>query len=138
MSGLLAPIGLAQLPSLAARVAARRTVFSRYAETLGDLAGLSFMPEPGWAHATRWLSALQVEPGRFGADREMIRLALAADGIESRPLWKPLHLQTAFRRAPRAGGKVAAGLFERGLCLPSAVAPDEQRRVISAIRALHR
>jgi dTDP-4-amino-4,6-dideoxygalactose transaminase len=135
---VLAAIGLAQLPALAERVARRRDVFRRYAEGLGDLPGLSFMPEPDWARSSRWLTAMLVEPAGFGADREALRQGLAAEGIESRPVWKPLHLQPAFRRSPRAGGQVAAGLFERGLCLPSAVGADEQRRVITAIRALHR
>lgn len=138
MPGLLAAIGLAQLPALQERVAARREVFRRYAEGLGDLPGLSFMPEPGWARSSRWLTALLVEPGPFGADREMLRQALAAAEIESRPVWKPLHLQPAFRRSPRAGGAIAAGLFERGLCLPSALGAEDQRRVIAAIRAQHR
>jgi dTDP-4-amino-4,6-dideoxygalactose transaminase len=138
MPGVLAAVGLAQLPALAERVAERRAAFNRYAEGLGDLPGLSFMPEPGWSRSSRWLSAMLIEPARFGVDREMVREALAAQRIESRPVWKPLHLQPAFRRSPRAGGGVAAGLFERGLCLPSAVGADEQRRVISAIRALHR
>ncbi|HZH47506.1 MAG TPA: DegT/DnrJ/EryC1/StrS family aminotransferase [Roseococcus sp.] len=138
MPGVLAAIGLAQLPALAERVARRRDVFRRYAEGLGDLPGLSFMPEPAWASSSRWLTAMLVEPAGFGADREALRQGLAAEGIESRPVWKPLHLQPAFRRSPRAGGQVAAGLFERGLCLPSAVSADEQRRVITAIRALHR
>ena len=98
------------------------------------------MPEPGWARSTRWLSAMLIDPRRFGADREAVRLALAEQGIESRPVWKPLHLQPAFRQAPQAGGAVAAGLFERGLCLPSgsAMSVAQQFRVISAIRALHR
>jgi dTDP-4-amino-4,6-dideoxygalactose transaminase len=138
MPGVLAAVGLAQLPALAERVAARRAVFARYAEELGELPGLSFMPEPEWSRSSRWLTAMLVEPGRFGLDREAIRLGLAGLGIESRPVWKPLHLQPAFRRSPRAGGQVAAGLFEHGLCLPSAVSPAEQGRVIGAIRAMIR
>lgn len=140
MSSLLAAVGLAQLPSLAERVAARRAVFARYQEALGHLPGLSFMPEPGWAQASRWLSVMLVEPRAFGAHREQLRRALAEQGIESRPVWKPLHLQPAFRDAPAVGGTVAAGLFERGLCLPSgsAMAPAEQARVIATIRSLHR
>ena len=140
MSSLLAAVGLAQLPSLAERVAARRAVFAGYFEALGHIPGLSFMPEPGWARSSRWLTAMLVDPHAFGADREALRLALAEQGIESRPVWKPLHLQPAFRHAPHAGGAVAAGLFERGLCLPSgsAMGPAEQSRVIATIRALHR
>jgi dTDP-4-amino-4,6-dideoxygalactose transaminase len=118
-------------------VAARRAVFERYREALGGLPGLRFMPEPGWSRSSRWLSVALFDPRRAGADREEVRLALAAAGIESRPVWKPLHLQPAFRRAPQAGGAVAAALFEQGLCLPSGsnLAPPQQARVIAAIRA---
>lgn len=140
MSSVLAAVGLAQLPSLEERVETRRAIFARYAEALGALPGLAFMPEPRWARSTRWLSAMLVDPRRFGADREAIRLALAEQGIESRPVWKPLHLQPAFRSAPTVGGEVAAGLFEQGLCLPSgsAMTAAEQFRAISTISALHR
>jgi dTDP-4-amino-4,6-dideoxygalactose transaminase len=140
MSSLLAAVGQAQLPSLPARVAARRAIFERYREALGHLPGISFMPEPGWARSSRWLSVMLVDPRAFGADREQLRRALAEQGIESRPVWKPLHLQPAFRDAPAVGGAVAAGLFERGLCLPSgsAMGPAEQARVISLLRWLHR
>ncbi|MDB5415618.1 MAG: aminotransferase DegT [Rubritepida sp.] len=140
MSSILAAVGLAQLPALEERVATRRAIFGRYVDALGELPGLSFMPEPGWARSSRWLSAMLIDPRRFGADRETVRLALAAEGIESRPVWKPLHLQPAFRQAPQAGGAIAAGLFERGLCLPSGsgMSVPQQFRVISAIRALYR
>jgi dTDP-4-amino-4,6-dideoxygalactose transaminase len=140
MSSVLAAVGLAQLPSLEERVETRRAIFGRYVDALGLLPGLSFMPEPGWSRSTRWLSAMLVDPRRFGVDREAIRLALAEQGIESRPVWKPLHLQPAFRGAPAVGGQVAAALFEQGLCLPSgsAMTVPQQFRAISAIRALHR
>jgi dTDP-4-amino-4,6-dideoxygalactose transaminase len=140
MPSLLAAVGLAQLPQLAARVEARRAVFERYRAALSDLPGLSFMPEPGWARSTRWLSVALFDPALFGADREAVRTELARRGIESRPVWKPLHLQPAFRRAPRAGGAVAARLFAEGLCLPSggAMTAAEQGRVIAAVRACHR
>lgn len=140
LSSVLAAVGLAQLPDLEARVEGRRARFARYREALADLPGLTFMPEPGWARSTRWLSVFQVTPRRFGVDREVIRLALAAEGIESRPVWKPMHLQPAFRDAPRTGGAVAAGLFEDGLCLPSGhgMSQAEEGRVIGVIRDLAR
>jgi dTDP-4-amino-4,6-dideoxygalactose transaminase len=140
LSSVLAAVGLAQLPDLAARVEGRRARFARYQEGLCDLPGLSFMPEPGWARATRWLTVIQVNPRRFGVDRETIRRALAAEGIESRPVWKPLHLQPAFRDAPRSGGAVAAALFEHGLCLPSGhgMSRAEEARVIAILRELAR
>jgi dTDP-4-amino-4,6-dideoxygalactose transaminase len=136
LSSVLAAVGMAQLPTLQARVSARRAVFDLYRAGLGDLPGLSMMPEPGWGRSSHWLSVVTIDPARAGTDREMVRQALLAAGIESRPVWKPLHLQPAFRRAPRVGGAVAARCFERGLCLPSgsALAPAAQMRVIDTIR----
>ncbi|MGG5812542.1 DegT/DnrJ/EryC1/StrS family aminotransferase [Falsiroseomonas sp. CW058] len=140
MSSVLAAVGLAQLPALPARVARRREVFATYAAALGALPGISFIAEPGWGRANRWLTVAQVAPAAFGADREAVRRALEAAGIESRPAWKPLHLQPAFRDAPQAGGAVAAALFERGLCLPSGsgMSPAEQARVIDILRGCGR
>jgi dTDP-4-amino-4,6-dideoxygalactose transaminase len=137
MSSVLAAVGLAQLPALPDRVAARRALFDGYRHGLAGLPGLEFMPEPGWGRSSRWLTALLIDPGAFGADRETVRRTLAEAGIESRPVWKPLHLQPVFRGAPRLGGKVAAKLFEQGLCLPSgsALTAAEQARVVDVIRA---
>ena len=136
MSSLLAGVGLAQVAALGQRVAARRAIFARYAAGLADLPGIAPMPEPVWARATRWLSAFTVDPARFGADREAVRLALAGIGAESRPVWKPLPDQPVFRDAPRAGGEVARALFAQGLCLPSGtgMTAAEQDRVLAAIR----
>jgi dTDP-4-amino-4,6-dideoxygalactose transaminase len=136
MSSLLAAVGAAQLAALPQRVARRRAVFARYAEALADLPGLGFMPEAPWGRATRWLSAVLVDVARFGAGPEALRLALAAAGAESRPVWKPLPAQPVFRDAPRAGGAVAESLFAAGLCLPSGsgMTEAEQDRVIAAIR----
>ncbi len=79
-----------------------------------------------------------LDPDGGAPERDALRRHLAAAGIESRPVWKPLHLQPERRAAPRAGGAAAAALFERGLCLPSdsGMAAPEQDRVIAAIRAL--
>lgn len=140
MSSVLAAVGLVQLPTLPARVARRREIFATYAQGLGDLPGLSFIPEPGWGRANRWLTVALIDPAAFGADREAVRRALDAAGVESRPAWKPLHLQPAFRDAPHAGGALAAALFERGLCLPSGsgMTASEQQRVIEIVRACAR
>lgn len=137
LSSLLAAVGTAQIAALESRVAARRAVFARYVAALADLPGLSFMPEPAWGRASRWLTVALFDPQRFGADREVVRRALEGAGIESRPVWKPLHLQPAFRNAPAVGGSVAAGLFERGLCLPSGsgMTAEQQGRVIAVLRA---
>jgi pyridoxal phosphate-dependent aminotransferase EpsN len=140
LSSVLAAVGAAQLPTLASRVARRRAIFVRYAEALGDLPGIGFIPEPAWGRANRWLSVATFDPHAFGADREVVRHMLEEAGIESRPAWKPLHLQPAFRDAPHVGGAVAAALFERGLCLPSGsgMTDAEQDRVIATIRACAR
>ena len=128
------------MPSLPGRVARRREIFATYVERLGDLPGLGFLAEPGWGRSNRWLSVLLIDPRVFGADREAVRHALDDAGIEARPAWKPLHLQPAFRDAPRSGGARAAELFERGLCLPSgsAMTSAEQARVIEVVRGCAR
>lgn len=139
LSNLLAGVGRGQLEVLPERVAARRRIFRRYVEGLGDLPGLQFQSEAPWAFHTRWLTCLTVDPEAFGSDREALRLALDAANIEARPLWKPMHMQPLFRDCPIYGGEVGADLFHRGLCLPSgsAMTQDEQDRVIHVIRALH-
>lgn len=135
LSNVLAGIGRAQLKVLDSRVATRRTVFRRYYEGLHDLPGMGFMPEPEWSFGSRWLSCITVDPHEFGETRESIRLALEKINIESRPLWKPMHLQPLFKRFPVYGGAVSEKLFEVGLCLPSGsnLRDVEQLRVIDTI-----
>lgn len=119
MSNVLAAIGRGQLRVLSERVAARRRVFEYYVQALGHLPRVQFMPEAPWGRCTRWLTCLTIDPDLFGADREAVRLALARENIEARPVWKPMHLQPVFRTCECVGGSVAQTLFERGLCLPS-------------------
>jgi dTDP-4-amino-4,6-dideoxygalactose transaminase len=140
MSSLLAAVGLVQLPKLVDRVARRRAIFARYQEALEDLSGLSFMPEAPWGRSSRWLSVMLIDAKRFGLDPDGLRRVMAAAGIETRPAFKPLHMQPVFRDAPRAGGAVAEALFAQGLCLPSGsnLTPAGQERVIRAIRAAGR
>ena len=140
LSSLLAAVGIEQLKALPERVAARRAIFDRYREGLGDLPGLGFMPEAPYGRSNRWLSVLRLDPRGGAPDRDQARRWLAAAGIESRPVFLPLHLQPAFRRAPRAGGAVAAAIFEDGLCLPSGsgLTPAQQGRVIARLRQLWR
>ncbi|MDJ0387665.1 DegT/DnrJ/EryC1/StrS family aminotransferase [Roseomonas sp. E05] len=135
LSSVLAAVGLAQIGALEARVTERRQVFERYVEGLGNLPGIGFMPEPAWARATRWLSVILIDPKAFGSTREAVRRALDAASIESRPVWKPLHMQPAFRGARYDGGGLSGQFFEHGLCLPSgAMTAEEQERVITVIR----
>jgi dTDP-4-amino-4,6-dideoxygalactose transaminase len=137
LSNLLAAVGRAQLEVLPERVAARRRINQRYRELLADAPGITFMPEAEYGRSNCWLTCIVVDPDEAGTDRERIRLALEAEDIESRPLWKPMHLQPVYRDAPMFGGDVSAGLFERGLCLPSgsALSDEDQERVVEILLA---
>ena len=139
MSNVLAALGLAQLEVLGERVAAKRRICETYQQGLADLPGLSFMPEAPYGRCNRWLTVIQVEAGAFGAGPEEIRLALEEHNIESRPVWKPMHLQPVFRGRRCRGGAVGEDLFARGLCLPSGtqLGQQDQERVIELIRGLH-
>ena len=136
MSNVLAAIGRGQLRVLEDRVRARRRNFELYQEGLDDLPGVEFMPEAPWGRHSRWLTTLTIDPHAFGADRETVRLALEAENIEARPVWKPMHLQPIFRDFECVGGRVAEDLFERGLCLPSSSSLTEAQveRVIESVR----
>lgn len=136
LSNVLAAIGRGQLRVLEDRVAARRRNTELYREALGGLAGIEFMPEAPWGRHSRWLTCVTIDPESFGADRERVRLALEAENIEARPVWKPMHLQPVFARFPCTGGAVAEDLFTRGLCLPSGsnLEEAELERVVEVVR----
>lgn len=137
MSNVLAGIGRGQLAVIEERVAQRRFNFDFYQQHLHDLPGVSFLPEPDSSHSNRWLSCLLLDPQPSGGiDREALRLHLAQQAIESRPLWKPMHLQPLFQDAPYFGGQVAERLFEQGLCLPSGsnLTDTDRTRVVEGIR----
>ncbi|AKV01164.1 Lipopolysaccharide biosynthesis protein RffA [Labilithrix luteola] len=132
MSNVLAGIGRGQLAVLPERVAARRAVAARYEAAFRDLPGLSLMPQAPWGLHTNWLSVFLVDSG---ATRDAILQALAAEDIEARPVWKPMHLQPVFADCPRYGGEVAEDLFTRGICLPSSssLTIEDQQRVIDVV-----
>jgi pyridoxal phosphate-dependent aminotransferase EpsN len=140
MSNIVAAIGRGQLTVLDERVKARRAVFDAYVKALGDLPGISFMPEAAYGQCNRWLTCILVEPEIFGATREDIRLALEAKNIESRPLWKPMHMQPVFAGCRAVGGAVSEGLFEKGLCLPSGsnLGKDDLGRVVDVVTKCHK
>lgn len=139
LSNVLAGIGRGQLCILSDRVAARRRNFEVYQQALGNLPGIEFMPEAHFGHATRWLTCLTIDPKAFGVDREQVRLALANQQIEARPVWKPLHLQPVFADCEYIGGFVAEELFTQGLCLPSGsnLTDEDLQRVIDAIATVY-
>jgi pyridoxal phosphate-dependent aminotransferase EpsN len=137
LSNLLAAVGRAQLEVLPERVAARRRVNALYRELLAGTPGISFMPEAPYGRGNCWLTCIVIDPEAAGTDRERIRLALEAEDVESRPLWKPMHLQPVFDSAPVYGGAISASVFERGLCLPSgsALTEADQRRIVEILLA---
>ena len=136
LSNVLAAIGRGQLRTLGERVAARRSTFEAYRRELGDLPGVGFMAEAPWGISSRWLTCLEIEAQQFGATRDEVERLLLARDIECRPVWKPMHLQPVFRGARVLGGEVCAGLFARGLCLPSGsgLTVDDRERVVTAVR----
>lgn len=117
----------------------KREIFEAYRRWLGGLPGIDFMPEAPWGRAKRWLTVITVDPARFGATREDIRLALEAKDTKPRPVWEPMHLQPVFRGCKVVGCGLANDLFKHGLCLPSGKAMSEadQMRIVEVIRGVH-
>lgn len=145
LSNILAGIGRGQMGLLDERVKRRREIFSWYHEQLASLPRLTvaLAPEPAGSRSNRWLTTILLNPDDPDAEirrpaptPETVRLHLETHNVESRPLWKPLHLQPLFAAAPMYGGAVCADLFARGLCLPSGTAMTEAdlRRVADAVR----
>lgn len=115
LSNILAAIGVAQMEVLADRIGAKRLIFEWYREELGSIQEITFMPELPHSCGNRWLSTLTFEH----SDPNLIRLCLEEENIESRPLWKPMHLQPLFRESLSVQNGTSQSLFEKGLCLPS-------------------
>ena len=135
MSNLLAAVGRGQLQGLADKIERRRGIREEYRKALGGVAGVGFLPEASYGRSNAWLTCITVDPDVFGATCEDVRLHLESRNIESRPVWKPMHLQPVFRRCAVRGGTVAAGLFATGLCLPSGsrLSKTDLARVIDAV-----
>jgi len=153
MSNVLAAIGRGQLKVLDERVRMKRRIFDYYQDRLKEVPGIEFMPEAGYGKCNRWLTVITIRPEAFGVDYQYVQRALENENIESRPVWKPMHLQTVFNcygetvqktcpKSPKhkhkarvVGGRVSKSLFDRGLCLPSgtAMSDDDVERVIETI-----
>lgn len=139
MSNICAAIGLGQMKVLDIRVEQRRANHAYYLENLSDLPGISFLKEPEGHFSNRWLTAIIIEPSKANEiTRERVRLTLDAENIESRPLWKPLHLQPVFKYAEYYGGKIAEDLFQHGLCLPSGsnLRIEDLEKIVGIIRTV--
>ena len=137
LSNISAAIGLGQMEVLDDRVARRREIFDRYVAALAR-PGLTFMPEPQGYRCTRWLTSLTIDPEVVGISREDIRLMLLEHEIESRPLWKPMHMQPLFDGAQYVGSGVDEALFAQGLSLPSGsdMSDEQQDEVIGHVTDL--
>lgn len=142
MSNILAGIGRGQLRVLEERITTRREIFDRYLRALSDVDGIEFMPEASYGRSNRWLTTLTVDPDKTGAKATHIMDALAAENIESRPIWKPLHLQPVFKDciyySHTSNESVSEGLFKDGICLPSGsnMMIEEQNQVIAVIKGV--
>jgi pyridoxal phosphate-dependent aminotransferase EpsN len=136
MSNVLAGIGRGQLRVLPERVRRRREIAFIYRDALADLPGFALMPQADWGLHTNWLSVFLVDETALGVSRDALVHALAAEEIEARPVWKPMHTQRLYATAERFGGDVAEDLYARGICLPSStnMSEEDQTRVIRALR----
>lgn len=139
MSNLLAALGRGQLRNLDARLRRRREHNEFYRRALAEVPGISFMPEASYGRSNCWLTCITIESARFGSTSDDLRCRFEKLDIETRPLWKPMHLQHVFRECRVRGGRVSADLFEHGLCLPSGSSlTDEQRGLVAeTILAFH-
>ncbi|WP_282116046.1 aminotransferase class I/II-fold pyridoxal phosphate-dependent enzyme [Cellulophaga baltica] len=135
MSNILAGIGRGQMEVLDDRVAARRANYELYLKELSYSTELEFLPEPAGYFSNRWLSCILTPSFEI---REKVRLLLLDHNIESRPLWKPMHLQPIFENAPNYSNGTSEDLFNRGLCLPSGsnLTKEEVLSIIQLIKTV--
>ncbi len=137
MSNILAAIGLGQLRVLQQRIDRRREIFEFYSQALGDLPGVQFMPIAAYGKPNYWLTCLTIDPAQSGGvTREKVWAKLNEENIESRPLWKPLHMQPVFEGCRMRGGVFCEMVFAHGLCLPSGtrMAPSDLERIANLVR----
>lgn len=139
MSNICAGIGRGQMEVLDEHIQNRRDNFEYYRKSLENIDKITFLEEPEGFLSNRWLTCIQVKPYK-GISRETIRLALETENIESRPLWKPMHLQPIFKNAAFYGDGTSEALFKDGLCLPSGsnLTELELCRVVDAIHVIYK
>jgi dTDP-4-amino-4,6-dideoxygalactose transaminase len=136
MSNICAGIGRGQMYVLDEHVARRREIHSLYTELLKDVEGITVMQRPSADYDSNfWLTCILVDPEKAGFSREDLRLKMDEQQIETRPLWKPMHLQPVFANVPMYVNGVSESLFNHGLCLPSGpmCTDDDIRRVAKVI-----
>ena len=140
LSNICAGIGRGQMEVLDTRVSQRRAMHDFYVDLFKEIPGITVFTEPNENYfANYWLSSILIDPELTnGIDRESVRLAFAAEKIECRPLWKPMHLQPIFEKYPYYGSNVAENLFKKGLCMPSGsnLTDEDRKRIISVAEDL--
>ncbi|MGJ1418414.1 DegT/DnrJ/EryC1/StrS family aminotransferase [Sphingobacterium spiritivorum] len=139
MSNISAGIGRGQMEVLSDRVNARRAMHDFYSHIFKNIEGVTVFSEPtADFYSNHWLSAITVDATITGKTREDLRFAFLEDNIESRPLWKPMHLQPVFQDSPYYGEKVAETLFDNGLCLPSGsnLTDSDRERIKNVVEKL--
>lgn len=138
MSNIVAGIGRGQMEVLDHHIEKRRSNFKYYKRALEDIPAISFLEEPKDYYSNRWLTCILIDSS-YGIDSEGIRLTLEKENIESRPLWKPMHLQPVFTGTPFYGDGVSEKLFEKGLCLPSGsnLLEEDLERVAQVIKRFY-
>jgi dTDP-4-amino-4,6-dideoxygalactose transaminase len=137
MSNVVAGVGRGQLEVLDLRVRQHREINNWYRELLKNIPGVTFQSEPSPDfYSNYWLTCIVIDPEKAGTDREKLRLALEAEQIEARPLWKPMHLQPVFAGCPAYVNGTSEALFTNGLCLPSGSNIDEdgRRRIAEVLK----
>jgi pyridoxal phosphate-dependent aminotransferase EpsN len=140
LSNLLAAIDRAQLENLEKKVTRRREINKFYRDALVDIPGIEFISESSYGRSNYWLTCITIDPALFGARNEDVRLFLEQHNIESRHVWKPMHMQPVFAGCKVFGGGVSEDLFARGLCLPSGsgILNSDLERICGLIRQFHK
>lgn len=140
MSNIVAGIGRGQLEVLEERISARRENNRLYRDYFSDFDFIAFQNEPEGHFSNYWLTSVVVSPNKKGIGREMIRLRMEAVNIETRPFWKPMHLQPVFKDCPAYINGVSEGLFNDGLCLPSGsnLSDQEKERILNSLDTIFR
>ena len=137
MSNISAGIGRGQMEVLPERIKARREMHTFYQDLFKDIDGVEVFTEPSADYySNHWLSAIVINPEKTGRTREDLRLAFLEENIESRPLWKPMHLQPVFKTSPYYGGSISENLFNNGLCLPSGsnLTDEDKERIAQVVK----
>ncbi len=139
LSNICAGIGRGQMMVLDEHVARRRQIHAIYKQELEKLPGITFLDNPSDTfNSNHWLTCIVINPEQAGFTREELRLAMEQENIETRPLWKPMHLQPVFANAPYYGDDTCERMFNDGLCLPSgsALTDDDIMRVIGVVKGM--